>query len=137
MSIDTDLRAFLLDDAEIMEAIDTRIYPGGLLPQAADGITSELPAVTMLDIIGDSHITNSAGATCYLPIRYQLEAWAETLTQAREVSRLIRCRIDGYRGQMGERNIGGVFGKSSPAPQYVPNVKVWRILSDYMIHVLS
>jgi len=136
-TIDAELRTFLLEDPTIKATVKTRIFPGGRLPLEKGDITDHLPAITILDIPGRGTITSPAGLICYRKIRYQIETWATLLQDAKCLSDNIRSRIDGFRGEMGERQIGGVFSRLSQAPQFQSDVKLWRVITDYMINVIK
>jgi hypothetical protein len=134
--IDQQLRDFLLSFPGVSNELATRIYPGGLLPQENGLITSELPAVTMMDVSATFRHNNTSQGSFYSQVRYQLATWADTLLEARRVDGVVCAVLDGFKGTMSGCTIGGVF-KQNSFPQYQSDVKLWRVLSDYMIHVVQ
>lgn len=133
--IDVQLRDFLLSFPGVVDEVATRIYPGGLLPQENGAITDELPALTMMDVSATFRHNNTSQGSFYSQVRYQLGTWANTLTEARRVDGVVCSALDGFKGSMSGCTIGGAF-KQNSFPQYQSDVKLWRVLSDYMIHVV-
>ncbi len=94
MNIEQALTAYLKAHAALAALIGGRVYPQRL-PQ--DPV---LPAVTYT-VISDPREHTHAGPAGLAHPRVQLDAWAGTTSQAREVARELRRALDGYRGVMG------------------------------------
>lgn len=107
------LRAYLLDDAAIAAAIDSgasaspryRIFPVRL-PQ---GETRASIVFSRISGQGDHHMEGASGLA---QVRMQIDCWAPTADAADSLARLVKERIDGYRGSM-------LWGEDSPAEAIV------------------
>ncbi len=103
MTVETGLRAFLLDCAPIAELVTSasrqvQIYPGAL-PQKYS-ITSGstvLCAIVMVFVSnpGGMHLRGPNGTT---RDRWQLDWWALTADDAMRGGKLLRWRLNGYQG---------------------------------------
>ena len=127
--IDEELRAFLLSMPGVTTEVDDDVYPAPL-PQG-----KELPVVTYTDISDIPSYTN-ANDSCYRQMRFQLDSWADTRREAVRVDQAVRDVMSGYTGVWGARDIGMVRRVDSSS-HYEPDTKLWRVRSDYMIHVNS
>jgi len=127
--IDEELRAYLLSIPGVSAELGTRIYPAPL-PQAAT-----LPAETYTDI-SDIQFYTGANDSCYRRVRFQLDSWAATRTESVRVDQAIRDAMSGYSGVWGAHDIGFVR-RADSSSHYEPETELWRVRSDYMIHVLS
>lgn len=93
------LRAFLLADATIAAAVDTRIYPQKL-PQ---GVT--YPAITILRVSGIRANVLKGKASLARP-RYQIDCWmwekssTTAYTDAQTLGGAVLARLEGYSGVM-------------------------------------
>lgn len=134
--LDTELGDFLLLFPGVTQIIVNRVYPGGRLPQRKGEITTDLPALTFHDVSDVSHYTQPHQVEHYRVMRYQVDSWAESLEDARRLSEVVREVLDGYSGPMGTRNIGFVERQGRPS-MYEPEIKLWHVPADYIIHVMS
>jgi hypothetical protein len=64
--------------------------------------------------------------------RYQIDAWAQTTDAAASLADLVKERIDGYRGMMGEVNVKGVFFDTE-REDFDGVAKLYRMSRDYFI----
>lgn len=107
------LRAYLLDDATIAAAIDSgasasrryRLFPV-TLPQ---GEVRTSIVYSRISGQGDHHMEGASGLN---RTRVQIDCWAQTADAADSLARLVKERIDGYRGSM-------LWGEDSPAEAIV------------------
>lgn len=127
--IDEELRAYLISMPGVNAEIGERIYPAPL-PQAAT-----LPAGTYTDISDVPFYTN-ANDSCYRRVRFQLDIWAATRTESTRVDLAVRIAMSGYSGQWGSHDIGFIR-RADSSSHYEPQTELWRVRSDYLIHVLS
>lgn len=127
VDLDDELTDFLLSLPGVVEEIGDRLTPAPL-PQG-----SALPAVTYTDISDVGDHTGPEGATAYHQLRYQLDSWAGSKHEARRVDGKIRIVLDGKRNQMGGRST--VSFRKNTVPFYEPETKLWRVMSDYIIHI--
>ena len=131
--IDEEMKAYLISipgvAAELVADGKERIYPAPL-PQDAT-----LPAETYTDISDVPSYTN-ANDSCYRQMRMQLDAWASTRRESVRVDQAVRDAMSGYSGKWGGRDIGFVR-RADSSSHYESETKLWRVRSDYLIHVLS
>lgn len=127
--IGEEMRGFLLGWPGVVAEVDTRIYPSPL-PQGA-----LLPSVTFTDVSDVQFYTN-ANDSCYRQMRYQLDTWAQTRLDAVRVENTLRDAMSGYSGQWGAHVIGFVK-RAVSSTHFEPETQLWRIRSDYMVHVTS
>lgn len=86
------LRSFLLADSGISTAVGgSRIYPGII----AQGQT--LPSI-VYNLVTEQTDQTMQGASGLVSPRFQIDAWAQSQDDADNLARLIKNRIDGFRG---------------------------------------
>lgn len=131
--MDTELRGYLLGFPGVVAEVETRVYPGGLLPQSDAGqISGSLPAVTIHDVsMRDEY--EMSGRANHMQIRYQMDAWATTLAAANRIASVVDTCINGRSFVVGGYEIGLVV-RQNRASIYDTEVKLWRVSQDYMIH---
>lgn len=129
VDLDDELTAFLLQFPAVSEEIGDRLTPAPL-PQA-----ETLPAVTYTDVSDVGDHTGPEGRGAYHQVRYQLDCWAASKHAARRGDGKIRVVLDGYRGAMGGRSV--VAFRKNTTSIYEPETTLWRVMSDYMIHIES
>ena len=127
VDLDDELTAFLLQFPAVSEEIGDRLTPAPL-PQAVT-----LPAVTYTDVSDIGDHTGPEGTTAYHQLRYQLDSWAASKDEARRVDGKIRAALDGKRNQMGGR--ATVAFRQNTTSIYEPETTLWRVMSDYIIHI--
>lgn len=123
------LCAFVLADAEIAAAAGARMY-SRVLPQ---NTKQDSIAYQLISAEGDHH---NAGASGFARPRIQITAWSQTDAGADVLGRLIKGRLDGYRGLMGtganEIKVHGVFF-SSGRDLYDNEAKLHGVSQDFFI----
>ena len=129
VDLDDELTAFLLSMPGVVEEVEDRVSPAPL-PQA-----STLPAITYTSVDDIGSHTSPEGATAYHQLRYQIDSWAASQHEARRVDGKTRVMLDGKRNQMGGRST--VSFRKNTVPFYEPETKLWRVMSDYIIHIES
>lgn len=134
--IDTELGDFFQMFPGLVDIIGTRTYPGGHLPQRKGTITTTLPALTFHDVSDVSHYSQPQQVEHYRVVRYQVDAWAVSLEDARRLAELVKEVLDGYNGPMGPRTIGFVERQGRPS-MYEPTIALWHVPADYIIHIMS
>ena len=128
------LRAYLLGDSAISIVVGaTRIYPIKL-PQG-----QILPSIVYSRIsgLGDHHMEGPSGLA---RPRIQIDCWAQSADAADNLARLVKDRIDGFRGAMpwGENSpeeaiqVQGIFFESE-REDYDDAVKLYRSSKDYFV----
>lgn len=105
ISVATELRSFLLADADISDLVGTRIHPL-TLPQ-----NPTLPAITFQWISGTrSH--HYQGPDGLSRPRIQFDCYASTYLEMEELSEALRARMDGFSGIIGDLetlSVQGIF----------------------------
>ena len=99
------LYEYLSRDAELKAQIEDRLYPV-VLPQSAS-----LPAVVYTPMLAgyDSALTGDTG---YVRQSIQINCHGKTFKKARELSRLIKSKLQDFHGDMRGLHIEAVFIKS-------------------------
>lgn len=125
------LRAFLLADPAISSKVGgSRIHPVKLPNSVPAG-----PSV-VYNLISESSDRLSSGASGLVTSRYQLDSWASSYLEARDLGLLIKDRLNGYRGLMGtganQVNTQGVFSETAN-PDYDSGLNLYRISRDFFI----
>lgn len=131
---------FLLSFPGVAALVDTRGYPYGRLPQKTEGqITAEMPAFTVNGLSeGSHHAIDSDGRpalSCFRPMRFQTDIYAESGADASRLSEAIRTALDGFTGLMAGVNIGGAWGKVTTPIQFVPEIELFHRTMDFEIHI--
>lgn len=127
VDLDDELTAFLLQFPGVTEEIGDRLTPAPL-PQG-----SALPAITYGDVSDVGDHTGPEGRGAYHQLRYQIDTWAASKHEARRVDGKIRVVLDGYRGAVGGRSVVAV--RKNTQSIYEPETTLWRVISDYIIHI--
>jgi hypothetical protein len=122
--IETALRSILVND-DTVAALTTRCYPV-MLPQ-----NPTYPLILYTKISGE-RAHHLSGVSGHAHPRFQVEAWAETYTAAKTLAEAIREALDGYMGTDSGVEIGSCL-IDSEHDIYEPELKVYRVLQDYMI----
>ena len=92
--VQTSFRLHLLDQAEIVEAVDQRVF-ADLLPQGAT-----LPAIVLMEVSSTSeeHLGGGSGLG---QMRLRAKVYAESHAQATQIRELLRTEnVQGFRGSM-------------------------------------
>jgi hypothetical protein len=127
VDLDEELTAYLLQFPAVSEEIGDRLTSAPL-PQA-----ETLPAVTYTDVSDVGDHTGPEGVGAYHQLRYQIDSWAESKQEARRVDGKIRAVLDGKRAGMSGRTF--VSLRANTLSIYEPETELWRVMSDYIIHI--
>ena len=122
--IESAIRSILITD-DTVKAITTRCYPV-TIPQSPT-----YPLILYTKITGMRDHT-LRGASGHAHPRFQIEAWAETYTEAKTLADAIRNALDDYSGTV----LGTVIGScliDSEQDVYESEIEVYRVLQDYFI----
>lgn len=102
MSMETDLVARLLADEDVSALIDDRLSPGFLPPGES------YPAMTYL-LVSNGQVRNTQGSEGMEQARYQINCWASTYKQAKELAAAVKACLDNFRGEMGDTAVHAIF----------------------------
>jgi hypothetical protein len=128
MSIDTiekAIKSILTSDIAVNALIEGRCYPL-TLPQ-----NPEYPLCLYIHISGtrENQLRGDAGQAHK---RYQIESWAKTYAEAKELSNAVANVLNQYSGTVGTVVIGSILIENENET-YEEVVKVNRVMQDYMI----
>lgn len=130
MTIEADMRTFLLGDGTLAGLISARLYPV-ILPQSPT-----FPAVSYQWISGTRYVTNDGPSQLSSP-RLQFDCWSLSYTTTRAVSEALRKRLNGFKGLAGGSppmtRIQGAFFESE-REFYEPETKLYRHSADYFLN---
>ncbi len=117
MSVETDFRGYLINDAMVSGLIGTRVYPL-MMPQ---GFT--LPAVTYQRVSSDREYDLTDGPVGWCWARFQLDCYADSFSGVRELAEAVRQALDWNNGITieGERDL------------FEENTEVYRVTQDYLV----
>ena len=127
MSLEADMRTYLLAQAGVAALVGTRIRPFGKRLQRDD-----LPAITYQLVSGPTTHYSHQGASDY-EVSYQLDCWAGTADEAIAVAAELQTALDGYRGTWGDHRIGSTF-LSTVLDDYEADTGLYRRLRQADIH---
>ena len=102
MPVEADLVAHLEGQSWIADQVDDRIYPS-VRPQE-----STVPAIVYQRIATPRRHTHDGPAGLANPT-FQWTCWAATYGAAIALAQEVRFALDGYRGQMGDTYVSGIF----------------------------
>jgi hypothetical protein len=131
------LRAYLLADATIADAVaNSRVHPT-ILPQGTNGPAVPAIVYNTISEVTDHH---TQGASGLVMVRVQIDAYAQTASAADSLARAIKDRIDGVRATWSygtaspqeSVNVQGVFAESARSG-YEPDSKLHRMGRDYLV----
>lgn len=105
MDICQALYEYLSNDSETKSAVAERLYPM-MMPQNA-----KLPAIVYSPILA-SYDSALQGDTGYVRQTIQFNCHDSTFQKARKLSRLIKKKLQDYKGEMNGLNIEAVFIRS-------------------------
>ncbi len=136
MITESHIIAHLLQYPSITDWVADRIYPYGLLPQSTDGqVTAVLPALTVSLTRGEGHYTTST-VKAYEVARTQIDIWGATGATVSQIYNAIDDVLNGYRGGISTAQAGGVFKNTAPPLDYVSEIRLYRAILDYNIHLV-
>lgn len=124
-TVDQAVRDRLVHSIPVTDKVSTRIYPR-VLPQ-----TPTLPAaVYQRASVAPQH--SHDGSSDLDMTRLQIDAWAESYSEARETAVAIRLTLDGERGMWSGLWVGAVL-LDSMDDFFEENTRMWRARSDYRV----
>lgn len=123
--IEEDLRTFLVADPAITALVVGRIYPLKL-PQ-----DPTLPAIAYMRVSGFRGRVQD-GPAGYARPTFQIDCWADSYLEAKNVADAVRQRLQAYKGTMGTTEVQSVrfLGDRDDFERDVEN---FRILMDFEI----
>ena len=124
-TLEVGLRAFLLQQAGIATLVGARVYPD-ILPQAPT-----YPAITLLRIASTRTFVH-AGASTLARVRFQIDCWGRTYSQAHDLGDTIRRSMNGYRGSFQGTEVPGAFLRAEH-DLYEPDGDVHRLSQDWEV----
>lgn len=102
MTLEADLRAFVLADADVATLVGVRMYPRRL-PQKPT-----LPAL-VYQRIATRRLHDLVAPDGVPRVRMQVTCWAAQPADAYRLAQAVRKRLDGHRGAMGDGTVGSVL----------------------------
>lgn len=127
MSLESDMRTYLLAQAAIAALVGTRISPFGKRLQR-----EALPALTYQLVSGPTTHYSHNGASDY-DVSFQFDCWASDADGAIALASELQTALDGYRGTWGVHRIGSVF-LSTVLDDYEADTGLYRRLRQADIH---
>jgi hypothetical protein len=126
--IESALRTHILGDTSIKGQISERLYPL-TLPQ-----DPTLPAMTYQKISG-FRFHDMEGASGLASPRFQFDIWSKSYLTSKNISDLLRKRLDGFRGTIGSDVIQGAFLDSErDFFEEDELLKFYRVSMDFFIY---
>ena len=136
MTLEAELRAFLLADAMIASLVGTGSGFAGVYPAPApQGAPS--PFVTFQRITAD-RVYSIYGPSGLAGPLIQIDCWSEapehggTYGETKDLAEAVRRRLDGYRGAMGSVTVQEVTIETE-SDLYEPQDKTRRVSFDFRI----
>lgn len=126
-TLDKALFTLLTEDPSVAGIVGAAVYP----PPAAQNPT--YPLVTYQQISGPRSYTHD-GPDGMARARYQIDAWAKTSTEARELAEAVRVALSGYRGTVPgtDVKIDSAFLENEES-LFEPDTALHRKTQDYQI----
>jgi len=129
MKILSGINSKMMQDAAITALVSDRIYPM-TLPEPTTKIQNVYPAI-VYQLVSDKVETSFDAAFTHIT-RIQIDAYAETMKAAIDVSDAIFTALHGYRGMMGDATVGFCL-LEAVRMEHNADAGYYRISSDYMI----
>lgn len=131
-TVEQGLVSYLNGYAGLTALVSTRVYPY-MVPQGAT-----LPCVTYQRIDTPRSLTHGdSGATGTLARpRFQLNAWAATLSEAMAIAYQLRAALNGKRGSIGTAPYAVTVRAilvDNEMQDYEPETELYRVICDYLI----
>lgn len=133
-AVEIGLVSYLKAYAGLTALVSTRVYPF-MIPQGAT-----LPCVTYQRIDTPRYLAHGdAGATGTLARpRFQLNAWAATLSEAMAVAYQLRAALNGKTGSIGTSpnavTVRAIL-VDNEMQDYEPETELFRVITDYLVWV--
>ncbi len=126
MSIETGLRSQLVNDTDVAAIVGTRVYP----VKMPLGYT--LPCISYQRISSERYPFLDGPSGRAIP-RFQVDCYADTYSEVRDLAGKVRLALDGFKGTLGtESNVGGISIQSE-RDLWEDNTDVYRVTQDYLI----
>lgn len=127
MSLESDMRTYLLAQAGIAALVGDRVTPFGKRLQG-----DALPAITYQLVGGPPTHYSHNGASDY-EASYQFDCWTDDGDEAIALATELQTALDGYRGTWGVHRIGSVF-LTTELDDYEAKTGLYRRLLQADIH---
>ena len=126
--LETGIATYLEGYAGLVALIGDRVFPTRI-PQG-----ETIPCLTFQRISTPRILTHdTSGATGDLTSpRFQFDAWATTGKVAKSITDQVRAALNGKKGVIGGVTIRAALAQDE-APDYIPEAKLHRSRSDYII----
>ena len=127
--LDEGLYTYLSTYAGLVSLVSTRVYPFNV----PEGVT--LPCVVFYRIDTPrelTHDTSGLGSTLSHP-RFQIDAWATTLSSVKAIGEQIRAALSGKTGTLASGVTINASLIDGERPSYEPETKLFRNSFDFVI----
>lgn len=125
MTIETELRSFVIADATVTGLIGDRMYPVRA-PQAP-----VKPYITYQRVSGQ-RLHDLDGALGWARPRFQLDCWATTYLGALTLAGAVRSRLNGFHGTLTTLRVAILLENSRDDYEEEPDL--YRVIQDYIIN---
>lgn len=123
--VEEAVRALLVADPAVSALVSARVYPAPL-PQSP-----ALPALSY-QRISATRTRSQEGPSGRARCRFQVDAWASTYDDARQLAAATRRALDGFRGVVAGVELQEVQ-LATDRDLYEPDVKLHRVSADYFV----
>lgn len=120
------LFAILTADATVAALIVARLYP----ITAPQNVTKPYAVYAR---VGGPRNRSLSGPDGLARPRYQIDAWATDIDQARALSAAIRRALDGFRGDSAGLTIHEIVMDDEPFEDFEPDTGLYRVSADYIV----
>ena len=126
MSIETGLRTQLVNNTAVAAIVGSRVYP----VKMPLGYT--LPCISYQRISSERYPFLDGPSGRVIP-RFQVDCYAESYSDVRELAEKVRLALDGFKGALGsEAHVGGISIQSE-RDLWEDNTEVFRVTQDYLV----
>ena len=123
--ITSSMRTFLLEDASILSAYGQRIH----VAKAQD--TETYPFAIIRGVTNQPTYTQE-GESLRQTILH-IDTYDTELSDCITNAELIRSKLTGYKGLMGDIEVGAIFVRDGPPPEWSPDARRFRMFNQYDI----
>jgi len=127
MTLEADMRTYLLAQAGLTALVGERVTPFGKRLQGED-----VPAITYQLVAGPTTHYSHNGPSDY-EVSFQFDCWASDADEALAVAGELQTALDGYRGTWGDHRVGSVFF-TTVLDEYEAKRGLYRRLRQADIH---
>lgn len=128
MAIEADLRQHLINDTDVNNIVDSRIYPLRL-PQGF-----ELPAISYQRVSGDRAKDITNGSIGHAQPRIQVDCWTENYGKLKDLAEAVQLALDGFQGKLGGGDYVQHVSMESETESYEDETEILRISLDFVIY---